>query len=97
MVVTPQQNISLSQYSAMCIEQQLQLDDDVSCCSQETFCLMRYGIPLFLKGSPQVEVLGYKVSSLYTASQLIPGVFTGIHAIPFEVKQKQSISRFLMM
>ncbi|KAJ8351211.1 hypothetical protein SKAU_G00226870 [Synaphobranchus kaupii] len=40
---------------------------------KSTYCLLRHGIPLFLKGGPQViEVLGYRVTSLYTVSQLIP-------------------------
>ena len=46
---------------------------------KSTYCLLRHDIPLFLKGSPQViEVLGNRVSSLNSVTQLIPEVFCGI-------------------
>ncbi len=43
---------------------------------KSTYCLLRHGIPLFLKNCPQVtEVLGCRVSTLCTTTQLIPYVF----------------------
>ncbi len=39
---------------------------------KSTYCLLRHGIPLFLKDCPQVtEVLGCRVSTLCTTIQLI--------------------------
>ena len=49
------------------LEHQLQLDNDASCCS--LIVVLR----LFLKSGPLViEVLWYRVTSLYKATQLIP-------------------------
>lgn len=74
---TKNSNVSISRHVPLSINYSLTTTSHAV--HKATYCLLRHGIPLFLKGSPKViEVLGCRVSSLYTATQLIPQVFNGI-------------------
>ena len=67
---------------------------------KSSYCLLRHGIPLFLKGDPQViEVLGYRVTSLNKVTQLIHRFSTGFRSgeSAFHMSTPDSSSRSLMM
>ena len=100
MAVTPEQknsHISISRHVPLSIKYCL---TTTSCAVHEaTFCLLRYGIPFFLKDSPQViEVLVQSFEDLHDDSADPTGFQWGsglekIQAIPFEVHQSLTADR----